>query len=114
VNRIESYIGDDALCLFIQGCGGDINPLLLERTAGSDEDFQLVPQTGNLLAKEVEQVLDEIPNNPFTDEPLKYRRTKNGYIVYSVGQDLVDDGGKGDDIVGRRPFPEPNPLKPKS
>lgn len=61
---------------------------------------------------ELKGILNEIPNDPFTNEPLKCRRTENGYIVYSVGQNLVDDGGKGDDIVGRRPLPEPNPFKP--
>jgi hypothetical protein len=62
---------------------------------------------------ELKGIANEIPNDPFTNEPLKYRRTENSYIVYSVGENLVDDGGNGDDIVGRRPFPEPNPFKPK-
>jgi len=59
--------------------------------------------------------LDElkgIPNDPFTNQPLKYTRTENGYIVYSAGENLVDDGGKGDDIVGRHPLPEPKPFMP--
>jgi tetratricopeptide (TPR) repeat protein len=62
---------------------------------------------------ELKRVLDEIPNDPFTNEPLKYRRTENGYIVYSVGQNLVDEGGKGDDIVARHPFPEPERFRPQ-
>jgi hypothetical protein len=31
--------------------------------------------------------------DPFTGEPLRYRRLDCGYVVYSVGNDLVDDGG---------------------
>jgi hypothetical protein len=31
--------------------------------------------------------------DPFTDEPLRYRREGNGFVVYSVGQDRKDNGG---------------------
>jgi neutral ceramidase len=70
-NRIETYLGGDAMCLFIQGCGGDINPLLLGRTGGSEEDFKLVRQTGNLLAKEVEEVLDEMKGKPGKSDDVR-------------------------------------------
>jgi hypothetical protein len=33
------------------------------------------------------------PIDPFTGQPLKYRRDDMGYVVYSVGEDGVDDGG---------------------
>jgi hypothetical protein len=71
MKRIEERLGGDAMCLFIQGCGGDINPLLLGRTAGSEEDFVLVRQAGNLLAKEVEEVLGEMKGNPGKSSELK-------------------------------------------
>ncbi len=35
-----------------------------------------------------------IPLDPFTDKELVYQRTKEGFLVYSVGQNEVDDGGK--------------------
>ena len=66
---------------------------------------------------QLEGILDEIPLDPFTNEPLKYRRTKDGYVVYSVGEDLKDDGGKEGkskyepDIIARYPLPEPDPFK---
>jgi hypothetical protein len=60
-------------------------------------------------------ILDEIPLDPFTNELLKYRRTEDGYIVYSVNENLVDDGGDiragGRDIGSRYPLPEPEPFK---
>ncbi len=62
-------------------------------------------------------ILDEIPKDPFINEPLKYKATENGYIVYSVNDNLVDDGGvegkskSEKDIVGRYPLPEPEPFK---
>lgn len=70
-SRIEKYLGGDAMCLFIQGCGGDINSLLLGRTGGSEEDFKLVRQTGNLLGKEVEEVLEEMKEKPGKSDEIK-------------------------------------------
>jgi len=63
-------------------------------------------------------ILKEVPKDPFANEPLKYKRTEDGYIVYSVGENLADDGGEGGpsryepDIVARSPLPEPEPFKP--
>jgi len=71
MKRIEERLGADALCLFIQGCAGDINPLLMGREAGSEEDFTLVRQAGNLLAKEVEEVLEETKGKSGKSAELK-------------------------------------------
>jgi hypothetical protein len=30
----------------------------------------------------------------FTEKPLVYRKEGEGYVLYSVGEDLKDDGGK--------------------
>ncbi|MDP2898579.1 MAG: neutral/alkaline non-lysosomal ceramidase N-terminal domain-containing protein [bacterium] len=73
MNRIADYLGGDAMCLFIQGCGGDINALFLGRTGDSEEDFKFVRQAGNLLAKEVEEVLDEMKGKPGRSAELKIR-----------------------------------------
>ncbi len=35
----------------------------------------------------------EIPNDPFSGKPFIYRREGKGYLIYSVGPNLVDDGG---------------------
>jgi hypothetical protein len=40
--------------------------------------------------------LDELaspPNDPFTEKPFIYRSRGNGYVLYSVGPNLKDDGG---------------------
>jgi hypothetical protein len=61
--------------------------------------------------------LDVIPLDPFLNEPLKYRPTQDGYVVYSVNENLVDDQGEQSDkkedkdIVGRAPLPKPEPFK---
>ncbi|HEX4588374.1 MAG TPA: hypothetical protein VH120_00470 [Gemmataceae bacterium] len=59
--------------------------------------------------------LTAVPGDLFSGRPLIYRPTKNGYLLYSVGPNGVDDGGRsyadsppGDDIVVRMPPPEPN------
>lgn len=52
-------------------------------------------------------LLENVPLDPFGDQPLIYRRTEEGgYRLYSVGENLKDDGGatadsepKGDDVL---------------
>lgn len=45
--------------------------------------------------------------DPFDGKPLRYRRTTDGVVVYSVGEDLKDDGGAVTDAGGRHRRPEP-------
>ncbi|TAK96873.1 MAG: hypothetical protein EPO07_14040 [Verrucomicrobia bacterium] len=53
-------------------------------------------ETGG-LPKELEELVPkyfaEVPEDPFTGLGLEYRRTKNGYALYSVGRDRQDNGG---------------------
>jgi hypothetical protein len=35
-----------------------------------------------------------MPSDPFSSHPLVYRPTATNWLLYSVGPDLVDDGGK--------------------
>jgi hypothetical protein len=37
--------------------------------------------------------LSTIPTDPMNGNPLKYVRTPKGYLLYSVGQDGIDNGG---------------------
>jgi len=41
--------------------------------------------------------LKALPIDPFSDKPLVYRRTEDGFILYSVGPNFEDDGG----VVGK-------------
>lgn len=45
------------------------------------------------LAELTPKLLEEVPTDPFTGKPLIYRRTAEGYVLYSVGPDLEDDDG---------------------
>ncbi len=40
-------------------------------------------------------ILDEIPVDPFTGNPYVYRKGDSGFIVYSVGSNQKDEGGRG-------------------
>ncbi len=46
------------------------------------------------LAALVPQYLSAIPEDPLVGQPLKFRPRSPGYVVYSVGEDGADDGGK--------------------
>ncbi|HSV98865.1 MAG TPA: hypothetical protein VLI39_01740 [Sedimentisphaerales bacterium] len=39
-------------------------------------------------------LLASLPDDPFGQGPLTYRRTADGFLLYSWGQNLLDDGGR--------------------
>ena len=45
------------------------------------------------LAELVPRYLPSIPLDPFSGQPLVYRQRSDGYLLYSVGANGVDDGG---------------------
>lgn len=88
--------------------------LLVVRTAFALAAYRL--ERGELpesLEGLVPEYLDRIPMDPFSGNPLVYKRRAEGFIVYSVGVRREDDGGIGsedrepeqfgDDIVIRIP-----------
>ena len=38
--------------------------------------------------------LPSVPADPFDGKPLRYKKLKKGYCIYSIGPNLRDDGGK--------------------
>ncbi|MHC4434882.1 MAG: hypothetical protein ACYTBS_23835 [Planctomycetota bacterium] len=38
--------------------------------------------------------LETVPKDPFDGNELRYRKLEPGFVVYSIGEDLSDDGGK--------------------
>jgi hypothetical protein len=46
------------------------------------------------LAILVPQFLSSLPVDPFDGQPLRFKRMVKGYVIYSVGPDGVDNGGK--------------------
>jgi hypothetical protein len=45
------------------------------------------------LAGLVPEYLAAVPVDPFSGQPLSYRRTADSHVVYSIGQDRADGGG---------------------
>ena len=46
------------------------------------------------LAALVPEYLSQVPRDAYRDAPLVYRRTPDGYLLYSVGSNGTDDGGQ--------------------
>lgn len=47
-----------------------------------------------MLDELVPDFLASVPSDPFGGGPLRYRADETEYLVYSVGPDGVDDGGR--------------------
>jgi type II secretory pathway pseudopilin PulG len=46
------------------------------------------------LTELVPAYLDSVPMDPFDGNELRYKKLETGFVVYSIGEDLSDDGGK--------------------
>jgi hypothetical protein len=46
------------------------------------------------LARLVPTYLDAVPKDPFDGNDLRYKELETGFVVYSIGEDGSDDGGK--------------------
>jgi len=53
------------------------------------------------LGEVVPAYLDAVPRDPFGGAELRYKRLEKGYVVYSIGQDGSDDGGR-EKIKGKK------------
>ena len=50
------------------------------------------------LSELTPELLRELPLDPYDGEPLRYHVQDDSIVIYSVGPDLVDDGGRIDDL----------------
>jgi hypothetical protein len=68
---------------------------LCAETALAIERFRL--SNGGRLPETLEALtpsfLEEIPKDPFDGKPLRYVRKNKGYLIYSIGPDLVENHG---------------------
>ncbi len=86
------------------------NVILAFAVAWYHRDNNSYPKELSALAP---KYLKEIPLDLFSGKPLIYRPTADGYLLYSVGVNGKDDGGRGpldtprgDDLSIRVPLPE--------
>lgn len=64
------------------------------------------------LAELVPDYLPQVPTDIMADRPLNYKPSQEGYLLYGVGKNYLDDRGQGDDQVAQFPPPAPAPLAP--
>jgi hypothetical protein len=69
--KVEKALGDGAMCLFLQGAAGDINPLFLARGEDSKANFAMVRTMGELLGDEVLETLEEMGRDSGMSERLQ-------------------------------------------
>jgi len=77
--------------------------LRIARVALAIQRYRLA--TGNLpdtLADLVPIYLDAVPEDPFDGRTLRFEKLETGFVVYSVGEDRMDDGGKERLPTGKR------------
>jgi hypothetical protein len=73
----------------------NIAQLLTARVALAIERFRLAAgKLPDALVDLVPAYLDAVPKDPFDGNELRYKRLEVGFVVYSIGEDLIDDGGK--------------------
>jgi hypothetical protein len=51
-------------------------------------------QLPKTLGDLVPQFIPALPTDPFDGQPMRYHTLTNGYVIYSVGRDLHDNGGR--------------------
>jgi hypothetical protein len=67
----------------------------LTKTALAIERFRLAREKlPEKLDELIPQFLSTIPDDPFDGQPLRYHRLEKGYVIYSVGSDGEDNGGR--------------------
>lgn len=66
------------------------------RTAVAIERWRLVHNNRlpDSLAELAPNLIPPYATDPYDDQPLRYKKLAHGYVVYSIGPDFVDDGGK--------------------
>lgn len=58
------------------------------------------------LGRLVPDILEDLPLDPFTGDPYVYRRGGKGFIVYSLGSNRRDDGGRETWVITQMVMPE--------
>jgi len=73
----------------------NIAQLRTARVALAIERYRLAAgKLPDALADLVPAYLDVVPTDPFDGNELRYKKLETGFVVYSIGEDLSDDGGK--------------------
>ena len=103
-NETQSITGKNPL---IEIAGDSIPRIIeLEYRSRTDEDALITTLAilrynagGNSYPRELPQLVSagyikEVPIDPFSNKPLVYKQTREGFTLYSFGEDYDDDGGQ--------------------
>ena len=97
-------LGFPALAKIGEACSRIQAALRCEATALAAERYRREhgawPQSLDLLSPDL---IASVPNDPFTGDPLIYRRLPDSVVIYSVGLDGKDDGGNVDVVNVSQP-----------
>jgi hypothetical protein len=92
----------------------DVRHLALLRTTQTALAVERYRLAEGCLPKSLDNLvpayMDGIPDDPFGGSPLKYRVRQSGFVVYSVGEDLTDEGGTEQGTQGRDSRGKPLPY----
>ena len=69
--EVEAAVGGSAVCFFLQGAAGEINPLMLGRSGDAEKDLAVVETMGKTLATEVIQVLATLQSTPGKSDDVR-------------------------------------------
>jgi hypothetical protein len=73
----------------------NIAQLLTARVGLAVERYRLAAgKLPDALADLVPDHLNAVPRDPFDGNDLRYKKLETGFVVYSIGEDLIDDEGK--------------------
>jgi hypothetical protein len=73
----------------------NIAQLHTSRTGLAVQRYRLaVGKLPDTLAELIPTYLDAVPKDPFDGKDLRYKKLETGFVVYSIGEDGNDDGGK--------------------
>jgi hypothetical protein len=90
--------------LFTLGYGHKLALMRSALTALAVERYRLTNQRWpDRLDGLVPGYLSRIPTDPFDGQPLRYKRLDDGVVIYSVGADRKDDGGRLERIKIKEP-----------
>ncbi len=93
-DMIKTTARAHSLVLVFPKQAGTLATLRTAQTALAVERFRLennrLPQT---LGELIPRYLTKAPMDPFNEQPLLYRQSKNGFRIYSAGENGNDDGG---------------------
>lgn len=101
-SQYSQLMGDTYLLLTSPGASyvvetaeRDETGMVLVRTAAALARYRLEygEYPGSLADLVTTDMLKQIPNDPFTGEPLAYERRTPGYLLYSLALNRTDDGG---------------------